>query len=82
MVMTQEDNMYSDAQQVSTKERIKILEDKVSSLEESLYKDQVAIDSLNLRMEQFENSFLDEVVKSTKSKLDEFRNYLADKLKP
>jgi len=68
--------------QTSVTERLEKLESSLVSLEKTIHDNQLAIDSLNLRMEQLEDSFLDELFKSTKTKFDNFRSYLADKLKP
>lgn len=76
------DDTGFDASQVSVTERIEILEDAVSSLKKIAHTNQITIDHLKFRIDQLENSFIDEVFKSTKTKFDDFRSYLADKIMP
>jgi len=56
--------------------------EKLASFEKTLYENQIVIDQLKYRVECLERSFLEEVTQSAKHKFDDFRDYIAEKIRP
>ena len=67
---------------IDLSDRLNKLNDKLDELETRLEKSLMEIQDMQAHMEQLESSFLDEIAQSAKTKFDNFRDYLASKIKP
>ena len=62
--------------------RLERLNDKLDILETRLERIVAETEAMKTQIANLESSFLDEIAHSAKTKFDNFRDYLADKIKP
>ena len=62
--------------------RLEQLNSRLDGLEERTVRMSIELEEMKTAVDHLEASFLDEFAKSAKSKFDNFRDYLASKIKP